>query len=126
MPALPWVQREMIDPAATYVVMVSYLPLQRRRSIPGFLRAALAVRRQLAGADGLVGYALDAELVKRTFWTFSVWKTREDLDTFAQSEPHRQLIAQLRPLMSSTRFEFLLIAADKLPTSWEQRKALLA
>lgn len=126
MPALPWVEREAIDPSATYVVMASYLPLRRHRTIPGFLRDALAIRRQLAQAHGLVGYALDAELAKRTFWTFSVWKTREHLDEFARSDPHRRIIERLRPLMGTSRFEFVTLASDQLPKTWEQRKALLA
>ena len=35
-------------PAAHISVMASRLPLRRRRSIPGFLRDAMAIRRQLA------------------------------------------------------------------------------
>jgi hypothetical protein len=67
MPALPWVQRETFDPKTTYVATASYLPLKRRRSIPGFLLDTLAIRRQLARAEGLVGYALDAEVAKGMF-----------------------------------------------------------
>jgi hypothetical protein len=125
MPALPWVQRETMDPEAAYVTMASYLPLKRHRSIPGFLRDTLAIRRQLAQAEGLIAYGLDAELLKGVFWTFSVWKTQEHLDAFARSDPHRQIIERLRPRMDQTRFEFITVAAGKLPTTWEQRKALL-
>ena len=123
MPALPWVQRESIDPNATYVAMASRLPLKRHRSIPGFLRDTLAIRRQLAKAVGLVGYALDAQLAKKTFWTFSVWKARSNLDDFAGSEPHHRIISQLRPLMSETRFEFFSVTGEKLPMTWDQMKA---
>lgn len=125
MPALPWVERETIKPAATYEAMASCLPLVQHRSVPGFLRDALAIRRQLAKADGLIGYALDADLGKKTFWTFSVWKTKEDLDTFARSDPHERIIARLRPLMGQTRFEFLNVTGKEIPMTWEQRKALL-
>jgi len=72
MPPLPWTQRQPVDPGRTYLAMASRLPLKRRRSIPGFLRDAMAIRRQLARAPGMVGYALDAELARKTFWTFSV------------------------------------------------------
>lgn len=125
MPALPWVQRETIEPTTTYAAMASFLPLQGHRSIPGFLRDALAIRRQLAGAAGLVGYALDAELGRKTFWTFSVWKAREDLDAFARSDPHQRIIARLRPLMGPTRFEFFSVVGDAIPMTWEERKARL-
>src|SRR5215469_15349574 len=125
MPALPWTQRQAADPDVTYVAMASRLPLSHHRSVPGFLRDALAIRRQLAKAPGLVGYALDAELAKKTFWTFSVWGNQEDLDAFAASDPHRRIIARLRPLMGQTRFEFFPLPGDQLPMTWQQMKAPL-
>ena len=125
MPALPWVARETVSPDITYIAMASRLPLSRYRSVPGFLRDALAIRRQLAGAPGLIGYALDAELAKRTFWTFSLWRGREELDSFAASDPHRRIIARLRPLMGETRFEFFPLPGKELPMTWEQMKAPL-
>jgi quinol monooxygenase YgiN len=103
--------------------MASRLPLKRRRSIPGFLRDALAIRRQLARADGMVGYALDAELARKTFWTFSVWEDQASLDAFASSDPHRAIIRRLRPLMGPTRFEFFQIPGSDLPLTWDQMKA---
>jgi quinol monooxygenase YgiN len=103
--------------------MASRLPLKRRRSIPGFLRDALAIRRQLARADGMVGYALDAELARKTFWTFSVWEDQASLDAFASSDPHQAIIRRLRPLMGPTRFEFFQIPGSDLPLTWDQMKA---
>ena len=91
MPALPWTWRQPVDPDRTYLAMASRLPLRRRRSIPGFLRDAMAIRRQLARARGMVGYALDAELARKTFWTFSVWDDQASLDAFAASDPHRAI-----------------------------------
>ena len=125
MPALPWDQRRAVEPGRTYVAMASRLPLKRYRSIPGFLRDALAIRRQLARADGLVGYALDAELAHKTFWTFSVWEDQASLDAFASSEPHRAITRRLRPLMGQTRFEFFPVPGASLPRTWDQMKAPL-
>jgi heme-degrading monooxygenase HmoA len=125
MPAFPWDQRVDTDPSATYVAMASRLPLVRHRSVPGFLRDALAIRRQLRSAKGLIGFALDAELQKKTFWTFSVWETRDDLDAFAQSDPHHRIINRLRPHMGQTQFEFFSRAGERLPMTWEQMKAPL-
>ena len=122
MPALPWVQRQPAEPGRTYVAMASRLPLQRHRSVPGFMRDALAIRRQLARADGLIGYALDAEIGRKTFWTFSVWEGQASLDAFASSEPHRAITRRLRPLMGPTRFEFFPLAGSELPMTWDQMK----
>ena len=122
MPALTWTQRQAVDPGRHYLAMASRLPLRRRRSIPGFLRDTLAIRRQLARADGLVGYALDAELTRKTFWTFSVWQDQASLDAFAAADPHRAIIRRLRPLMGQTRFEFFQVPGSDLPLTWDQMK----
>jgi hypothetical protein len=122
MPAFPWDQRVDIDPSATYVVMASRLPLVRYRSVPGFLRDAMAIRRQLRRASGLIGFALDADLRKKTFWTFSVWVSRDELDGFARSDPHHRIINRLRPLMGQSRFEFFSLAGERLPMTPEQMK----
>jgi hypothetical protein len=65
MPALPWVKRQPIVPDREYVVMASRLPLKAYRYVPGFLRDTMRIRRQIATTDGLVGYALNAELTRK-------------------------------------------------------------
>ena len=57
----------------------------------------------------MIGYALDAELARTTFWTFSVWDDQASLDAFAASDPHRAITRPLQPLMEQTRFEFFQI-----------------
>ena len=123
MPALPWVERQPIDPDREYVAMASRLPLKHYRSVPGFLRDTLAIRRQLAGTSGLVGYALNAELARKRFWTFSIWEDRESLNAFAAADPHRRIIRRLAPRMGRTRFEFFPVAGAQLPMTWDQMSA---
>jgi hypothetical protein len=120
MPALPWVQRQAIDDEASYVAMASRFPLRAHRFIPGFLRDTLRIRRQLATAAGLVGYTLNAQLARKTFWTFSVWNDRRSLDAFAGSEPHREMIQRLRSRMDHSRFEFFTLTGAEIPSDWEQ------
>jgi hypothetical protein len=69
MPALPWRTISAPDRDREYVVMGSRLPLVRYRDLPGFLRATMLIRAQLARASGLTGYALDAHLAQKIFWT---------------------------------------------------------
>ena len=71
----------------------------------------------------MVGYALDAELARKTFWTFSVWEDRASLDAFAASDPHRVITRRLQPLMEPTRFEFFQIPGSDLPMTWDEMKA---
>jgi hypothetical protein len=100
--------------------MASRLPLTSYRHVPGFLQDTLRVRRQLAHADGLVAYALNAKLIRKTFWTFSVWADQASLDTFAASEPHRNIIQRLRPHTGDSRFNFSIVAGSNLPTDWKE------
>ena len=120
MPALPWLERQPIDPQRQYVAMASRLPLKSYRFVPGFLRDTMQIRRQLAQSAGLVGYTLNAGLARKTFWTFSVWEDQVSLDKFAASDPHRDIIGRLRPLMGPTRFEFFPIPGADLPLTWAQ------
>ena len=125
MPALPWVQRQAVEPERRYLAMASRLPLKAYRSVPGFMRDTLRIRRQLARSEGLVGYGLNAQLARKTFWTFSVWEDQASLDAFASSDPHRAIIGGLRPLMGPTRFEFFQVPGSDLPLTWDQMKAPL-
>jgi hypothetical protein len=119
MPALPWIQVGEADADATCIVMASRLPLRTYRRIPSIIRATTRIRRQLATAEGLVGYSLDAHMLSKTFWTLSVWRDQEALDSFARAEPHRSLITAIRPHMNPTTFVTWTATGYELPVKWE-------
>jgi hypothetical protein len=104
MPALPWKSLRPVDPHHEYVVMASRLPLAHYRHVPAFLRATVAIQTQLASADGLVGYALNAKLLRKTFLTVSVWHDDAALGGFAHADPHRERVARIRSAMRPTTF----------------------
>ncbi len=121
MPPLPWTA----GPAAAgspgeVLVMGSTLQLKSFLRIPGFLRAAMAIRRQSLGADGCVGVALNTSLPRRTFFTLSAWRDREALDAFVGSEPHRSFMRRYHPAMADSTFVFWNVQPDQLPPSWPQ------
>jgi heme-degrading monooxygenase HmoA len=89
MPALPWISSRAVEPDRDYLVLASELPLFQFRATPGFLRMVLKIRRQLAGAPGLVRYSLDARRSARRYWTLSVWEDRDALSRFRGREPAR-------------------------------------
>jgi hypothetical protein len=118
-PALPWIQRSEAESDTAYLVMASRLPLRSYARIPSFMRATWRIRRQLATAGGLMGYSLDAKLLTKTFWTLSAWRDQEALDSFAQAEPHRGLIAAIRPHMKPTTFVTWTATGSQIPVQWE-------
>ena len=120
MPAIPWTSFIDADPEQNYLVMASRLPLRSYRHIPQFLRLTRAVQRQLATTEGLVGYALNAQLTKKTFWTVSAWVDEKHLGNFARAMPHVNVIRQLRPHMAPTNFVTWTARGAELPVSWDE------
>jgi heme-degrading monooxygenase HmoA len=124
MPPLPWtttpIADAVSDSAEEVVVMASLLQLDSFHRTPGFLRAAMAIRQQVLGAEGAVGVGLNTALPRRTFFTLSAWRDRDALNAFVRSEPHASIMRRYRPAMADSRFVFWNISADKLPPSWAE------
>jgi heme-degrading monooxygenase HmoA len=123
---LPWTT--LTEPAADreYVVMASRLPLARYRHIPSFLRATNVIRKQLAKSEGLVGYALDAHLFSKTFFTVSAWDSQGALERFSHADPHRDRVAATRPRMQPTTFLFWTVCGSELPIKWDEVRRRIA
>jgi hypothetical protein len=125
MPALPWTKIVAPEPDREYVAMASQLPLTRYRSIPSFLSATIAIRNQLSHADGLIGYALDAKLLRKTFWTVSVWESQEALQRFNHTDPHHARVERIRAGMQPTAFVFWSTPGSALPIAWDDARRRL-
>jgi len=114
---LPWTSRAEMQPGPEYVVMASHLPLKRITGTVRFFRAVSAIRKQLAGADGLLGYTLRAKPLARDYWTLSVWQDETALQAFMRTQPHAGVTRSLRPLMGPTKFITWTIRASDGPPS---------
>jgi len=117
MPDLPWTTRAGMQPGKDYLVMASHLPLMRLTSTVRFFRAVQAIRKQLATADGLMGYTLRAHPLARDYWTLSVWQDEHALRAFMGASPHLEIMSALKPLMGPTKFvTWTITSADRRPT----------
>jgi len=122
MPRLPWSTVSTPQSRTDLVVMASRLPLRSYRHIPTFLGWALKIRRQLASAQGLVGYALDADITAKTFWTLSAWSGQDAIDRFVRLDPHRTGMAAIRPHMLPSTFVLWSVRAGDVPIDWHEGK----
>jgi quinol monooxygenase YgiN len=119
MPASPWRTFGSPEPERDYVALLSYLPLKSYWRIPHFFRYTVQVVRQLASADGMVGYSVLAHPLSKRFWTLSAWKDEAALHTFVQHPPHVRIMNALTPHMGETKFVRWTVKGAQLPLSWE-------
>jgi hypothetical protein len=123
MPKLPWARVGEVPSDTEVTIMGSRLPLQSYRHVPRFLLATLRIRRQLARSEGLVGYALDAELTRKTFWTVSAWAGEDVLQGFNRADPHHAETVAIKPMMLPSTFVFWTGKAADLPVDWRDVRA---
>jgi heme-degrading monooxygenase HmoA len=122
MPALPWKSFAPPENDREYSALLTYLPLKRWRAIPKFMRYTSQIQRQLADSEGLIGYALDAKVPSRDFWTLSVWEDKASLRRFVQQNPHEKVMMDLLPHMGQTAFFPFNVDASSIPPDWEDTK----
>jgi hypothetical protein len=120
MPASPWRSLGTPDPDGDVVALLSYLPLKSYwRVLPFFLYTA-QVMKQLASAQGLLGYSLLARPLHRRFWTLSAWQGADALQAFVQRPPHVRIMGALSPHMNKTRFVRWTVKGSQLPLRWDE------
>ena len=119
MASTPWRSCRAAEPQREYLVLLSFLPLKRRRRIPSLLLSAIRITRQLQGSAGLIGYSLYTELVAGRFWTLSVWEDEAALQAFVHAAPHVETMRNLIPHMGPTRFVRWTVVGTGIPISWD-------
>ena len=102
-----------------YLVMASSIPPKSRRSTWRLFRGASTVRKQLAGTEGVIGFALLARPLRKQYATLSVWTGEDALAKFAGTDPHRDLIRDLTPEMGATKFVRWTIRGAEGRPSWD-------
>jgi len=119
---LPWKSVSAPVAGKDYVALVSFLPLKKHSMIPKFFLLTLETQHQLAKSRGLIGYSIYAELLRKRFWTLSVWEDDQALADFVQATPHGRIMEQLAPHMGRTRFEQWRARAEDMPLDWRSAR----
>ncbi len=114
-----------LDPATSYLVLASSIPPKSVTSTWKLFRGSRAVRRQLLSTDGVVGFSMLAEPIRKHYATLSVWRDETALAAFARAHPHDELMTGLKPEMGPTKFvRWTISGSDGLP-SWSDALARL-
>ena len=71
-----------------FTIVATYLPLKKWRYIIPFLRMSGRIEKQVKKNSGVVRYGVRTDFTKKRFWTYSVWKSSEEMRHFVPLEPH--------------------------------------
>ena len=109
-----------------YLTLISYLPLTTHLIIPKFLYLTGQIQKQLSESDGAIGYALIAYLLKKEFWTMSVWENEQSLSNFVKTGAHLRTMREMsRYLRPERRFVKVLVEGSDVPLPWERAKGFV-
>ena len=114
----PWKTLAVLDASTEYLVLASSIPPKSISSTWTMFKGSRTVRHQLLATDGVLGFAMLAEPLRKNYATLSVWRDEEALNAFAGTEPHAQLMAALAPLMHEPKFVRWTISGSDGTPSW--------
>ncbi len=86
------------------------------------IKNASEIDKQLRETKGIIGFAFQAELIKKQFWTLSIWDNHEALNYFVSKLPHSDVMKILSPHMNQTKFTEWKIKGSDIPPDWGEAK----
>src|SRR6476469_9069335 len=116
MATLPWTTTQATAEAERdAVVLGSRLELRAVRHVPGFLVAAMKLRKQVRAMPGALGVSLIAQPAHKTFWTLSACVDQASLDAFVATPAHRAVMRRYHDRMHGSAFTTFAVKAGNLP-----------
>jgi hypothetical protein len=117
---IAWKMIASVDANRDYLALLTYLPLKKHRTVPRLLWFTLAIQRQLAAAEGMIGYAIRARPLRKDFWTLSAWQDDRSLTDFTTGIPHAEVMRVLAPHIGQTKFIRWKVPGSALPLNWDE------
>ena len=120
-----WKALESLDADTEYLVLASSIPPKSVSSTWSMFRGSRTVRQQLLVTNGVLGFSMLAEPLRKKYATLSVWRDAEALDAFAGTSPHAELMAEMALSMNEPKFVRWTISGSDGPPSWTDAIARL-
>jgi hypothetical protein len=118
MPATPWRTCSSSHPNGDLLALLSYFSLKSYWRVPSFFYYTAQVAKQLASAQGLLGYSVLARPLSKRFWTLSAWKDEAALRDFVRRSPHVRIMTAIAPHRDQTKFLRWTVKGSQLPLGW--------
>jgi hypothetical protein len=75
-------------------------------------------------SEGAYGLALDAQPLRKTFWTLSAWTDQTAMDAFVRTSPHVDVMQKFGSRLQDAGFQTFTIAARELPAARSNARQL--
>ena len=121
----PWKTVQPSDPDREYIGVVTELVPKSMRSTVRLFRGARRSSVQIARSKGIVGFATLARPVRKQYQTISLWETDADVDAFARSGDHHQLVRELAPELATVKATRWRVSSRDGRPGWKQAQELL-
>jgi hypothetical protein len=113
----PWKSFAQPQKDATYLALLTHIPLQRYSLLPRFVSYSFAIQKQLGKTAGVIGYGIRAKPLSNKYWTLSVWADDGALMDFVRTEPHRSSMRAFDG--SAVRFTRWTLSGADIPPKWD-------
>jgi hypothetical protein len=125
MPVTSWTTAATPAPDVPVHVVVTEFHLPRLRDTLPFLRSTRRITAALSEAEGLVGYALQARILRRTYRTVSAWRSPDDARRFARGGVHGEVAGAARAGNQPKSVARWDAPASETPPSWAHVEEVL-
>lgn len=75
-----------------FVCIATFLPVRKWRHVIPFLMMSARVQKQLLHTRGLARYSVRANLLRKRFWTLTIWQKKVFVNGFVNAEPHSDAV----------------------------------
>jgi hypothetical protein len=100
---MPWKPGALADLPGPYFVSATRFTYRRLAYMPGVFWNGLALRAMFPTFVGGVGVSTGGDLLRRSTYTVSVWRSPEDLQAFMAHPAHTALMRSYRARVESAR-----------------------
>ncbi len=110
-----------VEKEKEYLAVASRLTLKNFWGTPRFMKFGMAIQKQLANAEGLLGYLMIMEPFSKKYGTLSVWENDDFLIKFTKEFPHSKAMEDMKPRLDGRAiYARWKIQGSEIPPAWEE------
>ena len=90
-----------------------------------FFEHVKKVEESLQDRSGFIGYSIRKQLFGNEVWTMTVWDNKYSMQSFVESDVHKEAMKKGMTALKTTRFYRFFIKKEAIPISWEKAEKLV-